>query len=151
MLVLVRPQNWNPPKKQEKFGDLRSWGAFGRWLELLVMVSNLDILEPSQTKVWSFTKYIWKVSSVESSDTFFQPAYVNPNEVGKPGPGGTEATCLSLDDAHRSASPSALIKAAAFCLHVCAVISYVGASTNTTCLWNCIVLSLCVWVQGFIV
>lgn len=69
--------------------------------------------------------------------SFFQPASINLSEVGKPGAGGTEAACLSLDDADESASPSALIQAAAFCLHVCAaeantVISYVGASTNTS-------------------
>lgn len=96
------------------------------------MVSNPDMWEPSQTKLYFLEEYIWKTSLVENSATS-----INLTAVGKPAAGGTEAACLSLDDAYKSASPSALIKVAAFCLHVCAarahaVISYVGASTNTS-------------------
>lgn len=86
-------------------------------------------------------KNIWKMSLVENSASFLQPASINLTEFGKPGAGGTEAACLTLDRASKSASTSTLIKVAALCLCVCAaraytVISYVGASTNT-CVCRC--------------
>lgn len=64
------------------------------------------------------------MSLVENSASFFQPASINLTEFGKPGAGGTEAACLSLDRASKSASTSTLIKAAALCLCVCVLLGH---------------------------